>query len=241
MRAFYTGDRVALRPRKGGNLMDVCTELVKSYGLGWVFEVMSAEQGGGTWQHLQVRPLQKDEIHWALSDWFSLVQCVEVLADKTECVVGFARPGDAKIIHRFICELAEYGDEPNAVEVTPEILASQLASETPPFECLIAAKDGKPVGFALFVQSYSTWTGKLGLWLEDFHVSQEYHEQGIEKALFKALAQIAVSREYGCMEWAVRGWGEETVSFYESLGAAAIGGWSTWRLAGENLRRLASR
>ena len=76
-----------------------------------------------------------------------------------------ATPDDAQSIHRFICELAAYEREPDAVEVTPETLRAQLESPTPPFESLVAELDGAPVGFALFFHNYSTWRGRQGIHL----------------------------------------------------------------------------
>lgn len=46
--------------------------------------------------------------------------------------IRFAEAADAGVIHAFISELAVYEKEPDAVEVTPEELASQLESDPPP-------------------------------------------------------------------------------------------------------------
>ena len=93
-------------------------------------------------------------------------------------VLRFAGPADAGLIHRFIQALALYEREPDAVEVTVEGLSEQLSSARPPFECLIAEFEGRPVGFALFFQSYSTWRGRPGLYLEDLFVEPEERGRG---------------------------------------------------------------
>jgi hypothetical protein len=88
--------------------------------------------------------------------------------------IRFATPEDASILHRFICELAEYEREPDAVKVTPAELHAQLSQPRPPFECLLAERGDAPaaeaLGFALFFASYSTWRGRAGLYLEDLYV-----------------------------------------------------------------------
>ena len=126
-----------------------------------------------------------------------------------------ATPQDAAIIRGFILELAIYEKEPDAVKVTVEELAEQLASDRPPFEALIAELDGIPVGFALFFQSYSTWEGKAGLYLEDLYVSPEHRGNKIGTALFRQLSQIALDRGYARIDWQVLDWNEPALRFYE--------------------------
>ncbi len=85
-------------------------------------------------------------------------------------LIRFATAQDAEVIVSFVRGLAQYEREPEAVEVTPEVLRGQMDSDDPPFECLIAEEDGAPVGFALFFRNYSTWRGRPGLFLEDLFV-----------------------------------------------------------------------
>jgi GNAT superfamily N-acetyltransferase len=145
-------------------------------------------------------------------------------------VIRKAEPSDAKDIHRLIVALATYERAPDEVVATPEGLASDLASATPPFECSLAVLDGEVVGFALFFHNYSTWRGKRGLYLEDLFVMPEHRKKGIGLELFQELVRIA--RERGCarMEWAVLDWNTPAIEFYESLGAVALDEWTTFRL-----------
>ncbi len=149
-------------------------------------------------------------------------------------LIRFATPDDAETIHDFICELAEYEREPDAVEVTPETLRAQVGDA---FECLLAEADG-PVGFALFFHNYSTWRGKRGLYLEDLYVTPAARGRGIGKALFERLGAIARERDCARMEWSVLDWNEPAIRFYEALGAKPMTGWSTWRLSDEGLNSL---
>jgi GNAT superfamily N-acetyltransferase len=152
-----------------------------------------------------------------------------------------AKPDDAKLIHRFVCELALYEREPQAVEVTPETLRAQLASDPPPFECLIAELCDEPAGFALFFHNYSTWKGRRGIWLEDLYVSERYRRRGVGAALFEAVSRLAVERGCGRLEWAVLDWNRPAIGFYERLGALALRDWSIFRLTGEALDALGRR
>jgi GNAT superfamily N-acetyltransferase len=153
--------------------------------------------------------------------------------------IRFAGPDDADTLHRFIVALATYEKEPDAVEVTPAVLAAQMQSPRPPFECLLAERDGRPLGFALFFQSYSTWRGRPGMYLEDLFVDQAERRAGVGRALLVRLAQLAVERGHGRLEWAVLDWNAPAIGFYRSLGAVAQDEWTVHRLADEALRALA--
>jgi len=155
--------------------------------------------------------------------------------------VRFATAADASRIHRLIVDLATYEREADQVEVTPAVLAAQLADERPPFEALVCEVDGETIGFALFFHNYSTWTGKRGLWLEDLYVEPSRRGAGHGRALLQELAKIAVQRDCARMEWPVLDWNEPARGFYRSLGTVPMEEWTRWRLTGESLRALATR
>ena len=151
----------------------------------------------------------------------------------------FASPADAETILSFIQALADYEREPSAVETDATTLRQQLAANQPPFECLIAELDSSPVGFALFFQSYSTWRGRPGIWLEDLFVLPQHRGVGVGKALLKQVAAIAHQRRFGRLEWSVLDWNESAIAFYRSLGAEAMNQWTTYRVSDQALSTLA--
>ena len=153
--------------------------------------------------------------------------------------IRFATPDDAELIHRFICLLATYEREPDAVKTTPESFRIQLEAHPQPFECLIADVDNEPVGFALFFHNYSTWRGKTGLFLEDLFVLPERRELGVGGALLARLAQIAKDRGCARMEWMVLDWNRLAIDFYLRLGAKPLSDWTVFRLTGGPLDALA--
>lgn len=153
--------------------------------------------------------------------------------------IRFATPADAATIHEFVVKLATYEREPEAVEVTPEMLAAQLASERPPFECLLAEDGGVAIGCALFFQTYSTWRGRIGLHLEDLFVLPEHRLRGVATALVARVAAMAVARGGGRLEWAVLDWNRPAIEFYRQLGGVPLDTWTTWRLPDAALATLA--
>lgn len=154
--------------------------------------------------------------------------------------IRFATPQDAEVIADFVRALAQYEREPEAVEVTPEILRAQMESDSPPFECLIAEQDGNAAGFALFFRNYSTWRGRPGLFLEDLFVTPRLRHRGIGRALLQRLAAISVERGYGRMEWSVLDWNTPAHKFYQTMGATPLEQWTIWRLCDEALLKTAS-
>lgn len=161
--------------------------------------------------------------------------------------IRFATPDDASLLHRFICELAEYEREPQAVKVTVAELHAQLSQPRPPFECLVAerADDGAAsepaaLGFALFFTSYSTWRGRPGIYLEDLYVPPVHRGAGVGRALLAALARLTRERGGARLEWSVLDWNTPAIGFYARLGASAMAEWTTFRLTDDALEQLAA-
>ena len=75
--------------------------------------------------------------------------------------------------------------------------------------------------------------------MEDLFVLPEYRGKGYGKALLKRLAGIAVERGCGRLEWWCLDWNRPSIEFYRSLGAEPMDEWTTYRLTGETLRKLA--
>ena len=151
-----------------------------------------------------------------------------------------ANPANIPEILAFIRELAEYEREPASAIATAEDLLRDGFGPTPRFHCLIAEWSGQPVGFSLYFYNYSTWRGHTGIYLEDLFVRPTFRGKGIGKALFAAVAAIAVAEGCPRLEWAVLDWNTPAIDFYNSLGATPLTEWTTMRLSGNalNISRL---
>jgi len=155
--------------------------------------------------------------------------------------IRFAGPADVSTILQFIRSLARYEKLEHEVVADEASLRATLFGARPAAEVLLAELAGTAVGFALFFQSYSTFVGKPGLYLEDLFVEPAARGQGIGLALMAALARTAVDRGYGRFEWAVLDWNTPALEFYRALGALPQGEWTVQRVVGEPLKRLARR
>ncbi|MFG2223608.1 GNAT family N-acetyltransferase [Streptomyces sp. NPDC048644] len=150
-----------------------------------------------------------------------------------------ATPADVPVILTMIRELAAYEREPEAARATEPQLAEALFGDRPAAFALIAETAEGPVGFALWFQNFSTWTGTHGVYLEDLYVRPEARGGGHGKALLAALAELCVARGYARFEWSVLDWNEPSIGFYRSIGAQPMDGWTVFRLTGDALHNLA--
>lgn len=150
-----------------------------------------------------------------------------------------AVPTDIPVIRQLVQELADYEKEPDAVHATEADLHAALFGADPVASCHVAELDGEVVGFALWYRTFSTWTGRPGLWLEDLFVRPAARGTGLGKALLQQLAAVCVERGWTRFEWWVLDWNAPAIGFYRSLGAVPQDEWTTFRVDGEALRRLA--
>ncbi|MBB3348271.1 GNAT family N-acetyltransferase [Sphingomonas sp. BK069] len=152
-----------------------------------------------------------------------------------------ATPADVPTMLRFVRELATYEREPDAVAATEPMMAEALFGGDPAAAALIAEREGEAIGFALYFFTYSTWTGRRGLWLEDLYVTPEARGSGAGAALLRALAGVALDRGCARFEWTVLDWNTPAIDFYRAKGAVPLDQWTTQRVEGEALVRLAGR
>lgn len=150
-----------------------------------------------------------------------------------------ATPDDAPELLRLIRALAEYERLAHEVQTIETDLKTALLAAPPRVAALLAEVDGCAVGFALWFQTFSTFTGKPGLYLEDIFVEPAYRGRGIGRAMFRHLARQAMAEGCARFEWAVLDWNEPALNFYASLGAQPMAEWTVQRLAGPALARLA--
>lgn len=150
----------------------------------------------------------------------------------------YAEEKDAALILDFIKALAEYEHMSDDVVATEELLR-QWIFEKKKAEVIFALEEGREVGFALFFHNFSTFLGRAGIYLEDLFVLPEYRGKGYGKGLLKKLAQLALERDCGRLEWACLDWNKPSIDFYLSLEAKPMDEWTVYRLTGETLKKMA--
>jgi GNAT superfamily N-acetyltransferase len=154
-------------------------------------------------------------------------------------LIRSATEKDVPIILDLIKQLADYERLSHEVTATEEEIRDTLFGARPAAEVLLASSEGDTVGFAVFFTNYSTFVAKPGLYLEDLFVKPHARGKGIGKALLARLAKIALERNCGRVQWEVLNWNKPSLGFYDALGAVPLSEWTTYRLDGEPLARLA--
>ena len=149
-----------------------------------------------------------------------------------------AKENEAGLILEFIKKLAAYercSDEVVADEATiyQSIFVEKAA------EVIFAEEDGVVIGFALFFHNFSTFVGRKGLYLEDLFIIPEKRGLGYGKAILKYLAQIAIERNCGRMEWICLDWNTPSIAFYRSIGAQPLDEWTVQRMTEDATKKFA--
>ena len=153
--------------------------------------------------------------------------------------IRLAQPHEMGEVLAFIRELALYERLEDQVVASEADLAAALFGPRPYAEVVFACVAGRPAGFALFFHNFSTFLGKPGIYLEDLFVRPQARGHGVGRRILAWLAQTALQRGCGRLDWAVLDWNEPSIGFYRSLGAVALDEWTTFRLSGTSLERLA--
>ena len=164
-------------------------------------------------------------------------KCSKIMEKKFN--IRHARADEAGLVLEFIKKLAAYEKCADEVVADEATLHHSLFVERSA-EVLFAEEDGVVIGFALFFHNFSTFVGRKGLYLEDLFIVPEKRGCGYGKALLKHLAQLAVERNCGRMEWICLDWNQPALKVYRSIGAIPMDEWTVQRLDEASLKRFAS-
>ena len=159
----------------------------------------------------------------------------------TNLIIRFVQPSDSHTLFTLIQGLAEYEKLSDAVIGNAEALKDHLFGSQKYIDAILAEFAGKAVGFAIFFHNYSTFLTKPGIYLEDIFILPEYRSQGIGKALLAKVAQIAIERDCGRLEWSVLDWNVSAQAFYRNMGADILEDWRICRVTEKDLIQLANQ
>ena len=147
-----------------------------------------------------------------------------------------ATESDVPLILNMIRALADYERLSHQVVATEDGLREVLFGPRPAAEVVLGLAGGEAVGMAIFFHNFSTFLGQAGLYLEDLFVYPQWRGKGLGRMLLAHLANVAVQRGCGRLEWSVLDWNEPAIRFYRSLGAQPLDEWTVYRMTGDTLR-----
>ena len=137
------------------------------------------------------------------------------------------RKTDAASLTALVRALADYEKLPPPTAAAARRLIADIGRR---IHVLIAEFDGRAVGYAIYLFSYSSFRARPKLYLEDLFVLPEHRRGGLGAKFFAELRKVG--RRAGCcrMEWIVLDWNKPARRFYAKLGAKPQSGWSLYQL-----------
>ncbi len=155
---------------------------------------------------------------------------------------------DGPAILKLIRALADYEKLLPPDEAAQQRLLADAFADRPRFETILAEADEEKsagsapvaVGYAIILETYSSFLAQPTLYLEDIFVLEAYRKKGVGFALFRRCAEEAHQRGCGRMEWTVLDWNKPSIKFYERLGARHIAEWLPYRLSADQIQALAT-
>jgi len=145
-------------------------------------------------------------------------------------VVRKAVASDEPAILALVDSLADYEklDRPSAD--AKKRLIADLFGPKPRIDCLLAFMDGYPVGYAIILETYSSFLALPTLYLEDLFILEVYRKRGVGRALFETTLDEAKRRGCGRLEWTVLDWNQLAIDFYQRVGGTHMKEWQLYRI-----------
>lgn len=158
----------------------------------------------------------------------------------SDITLRHAGRADAEAVIGLIVALAEFENLPPPDAEAQARLVEHGFGDLPQFEVLLAEVDGAPdpVGYALLLQTYSTFLAQPTLYLEDVFVLPEHRHRGIGKALLREGVRTAWERGCGRMEWTCLDWNTNAQALYERMGARRLSEWYLYRMTRDSMARM---
>jgi GNAT superfamily N-acetyltransferase len=157
-----------------------------------------------------------------------------------EIAIAPVTPAEVPTLLELIRELARFEKLEQEVEATAESLNHSLFGPQPAAGALFARCDGEAAGYAIYFFTFSSFVGRVGIWLEDVYVRPPFRRRGLGRRLIEAVARIGVERGCGRFEWTALNWNERALEFYRGLGARVMNEWVLLRIGPAELQRLGS-
>lgn len=127
--------------------------------------------------------------------------------------------------------LAEYEKLEPPSPAARERLCEDICGKTPRIEAVLAVDErGKALGYAIMLETYSSFLALPTLYLEDIFVREDSRHLGAGSKLFDHVVEQARRRGCGRVDWQVLDWNMLARDFYEHRGAASMKEWMLYRI-----------
>lgn len=137
---------------------------------------------------------------------------------KTPAKIRIALRSDAALLHSMVLGLARSTGHEHKVTSTVDDFFYHGFEEPRAFEGLIAEQAGKAVGLCLLFYDFSSWRGKLGVYIQDLYVHPSQRGTGLGRRLMVEAARRGRARGADHMRLSVDSENETAHAFYEHIG-----------------------
>jgi len=149
-----------------------------------------------------------------------------------------ATASDAEAWLSLVDALADYEKLARPNSEARQRLLIDAFGEQPRTEVYLAEADGRVIGYAITLFTYSSFLALPTLYLEDLFVLESHRGLGAGYQLFTHCVEEAYRRGCGRMEWQVLDWNRPAIEFYERLGARQMKEWLPYRMVREDMESL---
>jgi GNAT superfamily N-acetyltransferase len=146
-------------------------------------------------------------------------------------IVRKATSSDEPAILALVDALADYEKLARPTPQARSRLMRDMFGPRPRIDCFLAFMDGYPVGYAIVLETYSSFLALPTLYLEDLFILDEYRKRGVGKALFDTVVNEGKRRGCGRLEWTVLDWNQLAIDFYQRMGATHQPEWQLYRIS----------
>lgn len=137
----------------------------------------------------------------------------------TEVVVRPATIEDTPALALLVAALRAHQKDPIG-HLNEAALRRDGFGEDRDFDILVAERDRRPIGYALFVECYEPAFAARGIYLADLYVRPEARRSGAGRALVQAVIEEARRRERSFVWWTSLANNSDAHAFYAAIGAA---------------------
>jgi GNAT superfamily N-acetyltransferase len=149
-------------------------------------------------------------------------------------VNGVVRRVDASRFEEFfslVCALADYEHLDRPTEEAKHRLHQDITGSMPRIEAyLLDTELGQAVGYAIILETYSSFLALPTMYLEDIFVLESHRGNGFGRLLFDFVVGQARQRGCGRVDWQVLDWNTTAREFYTKQGAVCMNEWLLYRI-----------
>ena len=129
-----------------------------------------------------------------------------------------AQRADAALIHRMVADLSAFLGETHRHQASVADYEAHGFGEHPRFSCVVAERGSEALGMCLYFDSFSTWMGKPGLYVQDLIVLDKARGLGLGRHLLTHVAAKGKAAGYAYMRLSVDAENVGAQRFYEKCG-----------------------